>query len=264
MKKQTDWMTKTVVAHRGLHDNKTLPENSLGAFENAINHGFGIEFDVWRTKDGELVVHHDPKLKRTCLIEGKITDIDTSKLEEYKLMNTEYSIPTFSRVLDLVAGRVNLVIEIKPTKAVELTCSQVWEELKHYKGNYCIESFDPRVVRWWAKNHPEVILGQLCDYYALHKLMVRAYKQHKYVDFLAVSIKNLPSAYYKKLKRLNPDLIIITWTVRTPEQLTLALENADNIIFETNAKVDGYIDQPTAEYKNLKPFKRHCAVTNNK
>ena len=56
--------------------------------------------------------------------------------------------------------------------------------------------------------------------------MVRAYKQHKYVDFLAVSIKNLPSAYYKKLKRLNPDLIIITWTVRTPEQLTLALENA--------------------------------------
>lgn len=65
MKKQTDWMTKTVVAHRGLHDNKTLPENSLGAFENAINHGFGIEFDVWRTKDGELVVHHDPKLKRT-------------------------------------------------------------------------------------------------------------------------------------------------------------------------------------------------------
>ncbi|MDE7078836.1 MAG: hypothetical protein K2O95_01810 [Clostridia bacterium] len=252
MEKQTSWLTKTVVAHRGLHDNKTLPENSLGAFENAIQHGYGIEFDVWRTNDGTLIVHHDPKLKRTCLRDGKVTDVDTSRLEEYKLMNTQYSIPTFSEVLDLVAGQVNLVIEIKPTKTVDLTCSQVWEELKKYKGNYCIESFDPRVVRWWAANHPEVILGQLCDWYALHKIMVRAYKQHKYVDFLAVSIKNLPSAYYKKLKKQNPNLIIVAWTIRTPENLQLALDNADNIIFETDSKVDGYISAPDTEYKKLK------------
>ena len=252
MQKQTNWLTETVVAHRGLHDNKTLPENSLGAFENAIKHGYGIEFDVWRTNDGKLIVHHDPKLKRTCLREGKVTDVDSSRLEEYKLMNTNYSIPTFSQVLELVYGQVNLVIEIKPTKTVELTCSQVWEELKNYKGNYCIESFDPRVVRWWAANHPEVILGQLCDWYALHKLMVRAYKQHKYVDFLAVSIKNLPSSYYKKLKKQNPNLLIITWTIRTPENLKLALDNADNIIFETNSKDESYISAPDKEYKNLK------------
>ncbi|MDE5990346.1 MAG: glycerophosphodiester phosphodiesterase, partial [Clostridia bacterium] len=92
MEKQTSWLTKTVVAHRGLHDNKTLPENSLGAFENAIQRGYGIEFDVWRTNDGTLIVHHDPKLKRTCLRDGKVTDVDTSRLEEYKLMNTQYSI----------------------------------------------------------------------------------------------------------------------------------------------------------------------------
>ncbi|MDE5548990.1 MAG: hypothetical protein K2J13_01925 [Clostridia bacterium] len=252
MKKNTEWLTKTVISHRGLHDNKTLPENSLGAFENAIKHGYGIEFDVWRTNDGELVVHHDPKLKRTCLRDGKIINIDTSRLDEYKLLNTDYSIPTFSQVLDTVAGRANLVIEIKPTKAVEETCSQVWEEVRNYKGNYCIESFDPRVVCWWAKNHPEVILGQLCDWYTLHKLMVRVCKQHRYVDFLAVCIKNLPSKYYKKLKKLNPDLIVITWTVRTPEQLQLALDNADNMIFETNIKSDDYIKSPDIEYKRIK------------
>ncbi|MBD5086727.1 MAG: hypothetical protein HDT32_05185 [Clostridiales bacterium] len=251
-KNKTSWLTKTVVAHRGLHDNKTLPENSLGAFENAIKHGYGIEFDVWRTNDGELIVHHDSKLNRTCLRDGKVKEIDTSRLDEYKLMNTDYSIPTFAQVLDTVAGRVNLVIEIKPQRAVEATCSQVWEELRNYKGNYCIESFDPRIVRWWAKNHPEVMLGQLCDYYALHKLMVRVCKQHKYVDFLAVSIKNLPSKYYQKLKKLNPELIVVTWTVRTPEQLKLALANTDNMIFETNIKSDDYINAPDTEYNRVK------------
>ena len=45
---------------------ETLPENTLGAFENAVKHGYGIEFDVWRTNDGQLIVHHDPKLNRTC------------------------------------------------------------------------------------------------------------------------------------------------------------------------------------------------------
>lgn len=251
MQKDTGWLTQTIVAHRGLHDNKILPENSLGAFENAIKHGYGIEFDVWRTNDGQLIVHHDPSLKRTALREGKITNVDTSRLEEYKLMGTDYSIPTFRQTLDLVAGQVNLVIEIKPTKAVDATCSHIWEILKDYKGNYCIESFDPRIVRWWAANHPEVILGQLCDWYSFHKIMVRSLKQYRFVDFMAVSIKNLPSRYYQKLKTLKKDLLIIAWTVRTPAQLQLALEHADNMIFETNAKAEGYISAPELLFSNI-------------
>ena len=143
MKKDTKWLTATPMAHRGLHNNKDLPENSLGAFENAIKHGYGFEFDVWLTKDNQLVVHHDPKLVRTCGRAGIITEIDSSKLEEYKLMNTNYSIPTFKQTLDLVDGQVGLVIEIKPTKRVDETCSKIWDILKDYKGNYCIESFYP-------------------------------------------------------------------------------------------------------------------------
>lgn len=252
MKKDTQWLTQTTVAHRGLHNNKDLPENSLGAFDNAVKHGYGIEFDVWLTRDGNLVVHHDPKLRRTCLREGRIVDIDTSRLEDYKLMNTEYSIPTFKQTLETVDGKVNLVIEIKPGQNVEKTCSKVWEELQGYTGKYCIESFDPRIVRWWAKHHPEIILGQLCDWYALHKFIVKTYRQHRFVDFLAVSIKNLPSKYYQKLQKQNPDLKIITWTVRTPEQLKLAVDNADNMIFETCDKAEGYIAPPDTVYKNLK------------
>ncbi len=241
MKNDKKWLTAAPVAHRGLHNNKTLPENSLGAFENAVKHGYGIEFDVWRTNDGQLIVHHDPKLSRTCGIDGNVKQIDTSKLEDYKLMNTNYSIPTFEQTLKLVDGQVGLVIEIKPTKQVDITCSQIWETLKDYKGNYCIESFDPYVVRWWAKNHPDIILGQLCDWYTLHKIMVKSMKQYRYVDFLATSIKNLPSKYYRKICKNNPDMLVIGWTVRTQSNFDLAVKNVDNIIFETNDKNQDYI-----------------------
>lgn len=245
MKKDTKWLTATPVAHRGLHNNKNLPENSLGAFENAIEHGYGIEFDVWLTKDGELIVHHDPKLTRTCGITCKAIEVDSSKLENYKLMRTYYSIPTFKQTLDLVNGQVGLVIEIKPTKRVEETCSKVWDILKDYAGNYCIESFDPNVVRWWAKNHPDIILGQLCDRYAFHRIMVKCMKQYRYVDFLATSLKNLPGKYYKKICKENPDMLVIGWTVRTQENFDLAVKNVDNIIFETNDKNDTYIAPPS-------------------
>ncbi len=245
MKKNTKWLTSVPVAHRGLHNNKTLPENSLGAFENAIQHGYGIEFDVWRTNDGQLIVHHDPKLNRTCGLNDKTTQVDSSRLKEYKLMNTDYSIPTLEQTLELVDGQVGIVIEIKPTKAVDITCSQIWEKLKNYKGNYCIESFDPYVVRWWANNHPEVILGQLCDWYTFHKIMVRSMRQYRYVDFLATSLKNLPSKYYQKICKNNPDMIMIGWTVRTQANFDLAVKNVDNIIFETNDKNSEYIAPPS-------------------
>lgn len=241
MQKDKSWLTETIVAHRGLHDNKVYPENSLGAFEQAIKYGYSIEFDVWLTRDGELIVHHDPKIRRTCGINIGTKKIDTSRLSEYKLFGTDYSIPKFVDVLSLVNGQVDLVIEIKPTNLVDKTCSMIWNILKDYKGRYCIESFDTRVVEWWSKHHPEIILGQLCDRYLFHKLLVRATKHYRFVDFLAVSIDNLPSKYYQKIRKIRKDITIVTWTVRTQKQFELACDNADNFIFESNLKNQKYI-----------------------
>lgn len=247
MNKDTLWLTQKVITHRGLHDNKIYPENSLGAFEQAIEHGYGIEFDVYLTKDDELIVHHDLFIKRTCGKKGTVRKVDTSRLDEYKLYGTDYSIPRFKEVLSLVDGKVNLVIEIKRTHKVNATCQKVWEALKDYKGKFCIESFDFNVVRWWHKHHPEIILGQLCDVYILNKLAVRLFRHYKFVDFYAVGIDNLPSKYYRKLCTLNKNLKIIAWTVRTPESLKIASQNADNFIFETNAKNPEYIAPPSIE-----------------
>ena len=70
-------------------------------------------------------------------------------------------------------------------------------------------------------------------------------KQHRFVDFLATSLKNLPSKYYQKICKENPDMIMIGWTVRTQANFDLAVKNVDNIIFETNDKNGEYIAPPS-------------------
>ena len=59
-------MPKVYYAHRGLYDNiSDAPENSLAAFQKAVDAGYGIELDVQMTADGKVVVVHDFNLKRT-------------------------------------------------------------------------------------------------------------------------------------------------------------------------------------------------------
>ncbi|MGN0771662.1 MAG: glycerophosphodiester phosphodiesterase family protein [Christensenellales bacterium] len=243
--KDTSWLTSVPIAHRGLHDNRTLPENSMGAFENAVSHGFGIEFDVYLTLDGKLIVHHDMTLKRTCGIKKMSYKINGDKLTEYKLMNTDYSIPLLSDLLTLVDGKVPLILEIKATNRVKSTCLAVYEAIKDYTGNICIESFDNRIVNWWHKNHPEIVLGQLYSTIDFYRAIQRKLKQYLKVDFLAVGVKNIKDEYFRQIKKLCPEKLIINWTVRTQSQLTDALEYADNYIFESNIKCDEYITIPT-------------------
>lgn len=242
--KDLSWMTKTPVAHRGLHDNITMPENSLAAYKNAIDHKYPIEFDVYLTKDNTLVLHHDPILKRTVGIHKFVTNIDGSNLSQYKLYGTNECIPTFDQILSLVDGQVGLIIEIKKTKRPKAVCEAVMERLKTYKGNYCIESFDLKVVDYMHKHYPDVILGQLYDYYFPQRLLALAKQQHKKVDFMAVCIRNGRYKKFLKIREEYKDLLFITWTVRTKEQLALAKELYDNYIFETNIKNPAYIDMP--------------------
>ena len=152
-------------AHRGLHKkDKSIPENSLGAFQAAVDAGYGIELDVHLTADEQLVVFHDDTLKRVCGVEGRTDDQTLAQLRQLRLYNTEYTIPTFDEVLDVLGGKVPLILEIKRGEKRErnaLLCKKIRERLLRYDGPVCIESFDPAIVAWWRHNAPEVLRGQL-------------------------------------------------------------------------------------------------------
>lgn len=148
-------------AHRGLH-NQARPENSLSAFRAAITHGYGIELDVHLLKDGHLAVIHDSLLKRTTGAQGRIEDLHSHDLWHYHLEGSSEHIPTLQEVLNITEGAVPLLVELKTHKGnYPALCEAVCREMDRYQGLYCIQSFDFRAVRWFRKNRPDVIRGQL-------------------------------------------------------------------------------------------------------
>lgn len=155
-------MSKKHYAHRGLHDKSIgVPENSMAAFKRALDNGFGFELDVRLTKDGKLVVIHDNNTKRVAGVEKLVSECNYSELQRLSLGGTGEKIPLFSDVLSLVKGREALIVEIKTNKDCDLVCSAAAKLLDNYRGDFVVESFDPTAVRWFKKNRPNYIRGQL-------------------------------------------------------------------------------------------------------
>ena len=229
--KEMQWLKETVFCHRGLHNNRDIPENSRAAFLRAAKSGMGSELDVYLTKDGKLIVHHDATLKRMCGMKLSPYRIDTDKLENYPLIGTKETIPLFSDVLEDLGADDRLIVEIKTTTRVHATCSAVYEALKD----------------WWVKHHPEVVIGQLYDTYSFQFFPAKARRQYKKMDFLAIPVRKPRAEYFGKIKSKHPEKMIIMWTIRTKENYSAALELADNIIFECDDKNADYISVDTAK-----------------
>ncbi|MDO4815521.1 MAG: glycerophosphodiester phosphodiesterase family protein [Bacillota bacterium] len=151
-------------AHRGLHKrDKSVPENSIAAFERASAKGYGMELDVQLSRDGEVVVFHDDTLNRVCGVDSRVDEKTYAELKEMSLCGTEETVPLFSEVLKTVRGRGPLIVELKNGRSNKELCEKTYALLKDYNGEYCIESFNPMIVRWFRKNAPEIVRGQLAS-----------------------------------------------------------------------------------------------------
>src|SRR3954466_4751370 len=110
------WLVRTPIAHRGLHAARDgRPENSLAAFAHACALGFPAEMDVRLTRDGEVVVFHDRALERLTGASGSVDERTAAELRGLRLLGTAEPVPLLRDVLALVAGRVPLLIELKPS-----------------------------------------------------------------------------------------------------------------------------------------------------
>ena len=178
-------MTKLLAnyAHRGLFDNKKIPENSMAAFRNAVERGFGIELDVQLTRDGHVVVFHDYTLDRVCGQDGKVAELTLEELRRCRLLGTEQGIPTLGEVLELVEGRVPLLVEIKGESANDALCLATAQLLDDYDGPFLVESFNPLLLRWFKTHRPEVARGQLVT-----NLMKTRKDGSKLVNFLLTGL----------------------------------------------------------------------------
>lgn len=148
-------------AHRGLWDGE-IPENSLKAFQRAVEHGLGIELDVQLSADGEVMVYHDSTLSRVCRREGRLSDFTAAELSAFSLAGSNETVPTLREVLALVRGRVPLLIELKGESGNTALCPAVSKILKEYRGPYAVESFNPLLLRYFKKHDKRTVRGLLC------------------------------------------------------------------------------------------------------
>ena len=158
------WLVEEYIAHRGLHNEKA-PENSMLAFENAIKEGYPIEIDIHQISDGTLIVFHDNTLQRMTGKDGYVKNLKKEDLKKLFLNGTKQTIPTFEEFLSFINGRTPVLIEIKNTGKVGELESALYSQLKKYKGEYAIQSFNPYVLEWFKNNAPEVIRGQLAGFF---------------------------------------------------------------------------------------------------
>jgi len=230
-------------AHRGLHNNKAgIPENSLTAFDKAAVAGYGIELDVQLTKDKIPVVFHDSTLDRVCGVAGRLADHTYEELTAFRLYGTGELIPRLEQVLELVAGRVPLIVEMK----IELTdtgvCEAADEILRKYEGVYCIESFNPIGLLWYRKNNPAVVRGQLSKDFFRHgekeenTLVHRALKNLLFnfltkPDFIAYDYKGAKCLSRRICRYLYKNLSV-AYTIKSQQQLDKYSKDFDLFIFE--------------------------------
>src|SRR5262245_38105207 len=107
-----------VSGHRG-GARAGYPENCLATFEHTLQHTFALlEVDPRMTKDGAIVLHHDPSLERTTNGQGLVADYSLAELKQLRLKDTagkvtDDQIPTLDEALEWARGKAVLVLDQK-------------------------------------------------------------------------------------------------------------------------------------------------------
>ncbi len=234
------WLESARIAHRGLHtDDARRPENSLAAFGAAVQQGYPIELDVHLTADGVVVVLHDNTLERMTGDPRRVAEIELGELRELRLLGTDERVPTLREVLDLVDGAVPLLVEVKnPSDTVGPLENAVVDELKDYRGEVAIQSFNPFSLAAVRDAAPEIPRGQLSGSFegedlALHEVFVLRNLLMNWKSrpvFIAYELDALPT-WGTTLQRTR-GWLLLGWTATSPEELARADELCDGVIFD--------------------------------
>ena len=232
------------IAHRGLFDREKIPENSMLAFDKALEKGYSIEIDVNMTQDGYIVVFHDNSLKRMTGIKNDITTMTLSEIKKLKLLGTENKIPTFEDVLLQVSGKVPILIEVRPNSKYKELMENLINLLEKYNGKYSIQSFDPRIVYWLKKNMPQISRGQISSKnirevksrilkILLGKMVFNVITKPNFISYQYLSINE---KFYKKQK--NKGREVIAWTLKNKEDYEKIRDYCDMVVFENESTID--------------------------
>ena len=219
-------------AHRGLHG-PGVPENSLAAFDAALAIGAGIECDVRLSADGTAMVFHDRDLRRLCASGLRVEAAPATLLGAQRLFGTGQHIPLLTELLDLAAGRVPLLLELKCRDGnAERLAEAVARDVDQYHGPLGVMSFEPHAIRWFARHRPDRRRGLVISRRASafdRWSALRAARPH----FLAVDRAALAAAWVAKERARR---FVYSWTIGTASERETARVQADALIWEADGR----------------------------
>lgn len=239
-----------VMAHRG--DSTEAPENTLPAFQSAIDHGAdAAEMDVQMTKDGTIVVLHDSSIDRTSTGHGNIWEVtydEIKDLDNGSFFNAGFAdtrIPTLEQVIDLCKGKLYLNIEIKRTGHDEGIEQKVVDIIKakdfvdecditsmDYDTLVNVRKIDSKIKTVYTTN---VILGNVEDLGA--------------ADALSVEGTFVSQAFITSMHQNGKEFYV--WTINDEDEMQKMINLGANAIITNNPTTCRQIvdeDQPTSVF----------------
>lgn len=223
-----------IISHRGIHDNIKIFENTKEAIKLAKDKNYIIEIDIHLTKDNQIIVFHDYNTKRITKKDMIIEESNYNDLNKQNIIH----IPLLKEILKLINGKVPLLIEIKQENKVGKLEQNLMNILKDYKGEYAIQSFNPKVLYWFKRNYPNIKRGQLSCKYQNKKIP----KIEKYILsnmlFNFITKPNFISYKYNELsikkirKYQNKNITVLAWTITNKQDYNKYIKLYDNLICE--------------------------------
>ncbi|MEO0944771.1 MAG: glycerophosphodiester phosphodiesterase family protein [Pseudomonadota bacterium] len=236
----------TPIAHRGLHDREDgRPENSMEAFQAAVDNGYGIELDLQLTADSRALVFHDYDLARLTGAEGLLRDRASEDMGDLPLIGGATGAPLLEDVLALVQGRVPLLIELKDQDGalgdnVGLLETATIKALEGYAGPVAVMSFNPHAVAVLQSLAPDILRGLVTEEFdpgvwkidAAYAAALNTFADYDRVgaSFTSHNHKHLSMPHIAELRAAGAS--VLCWTIRSPEQEAAARRVADNVTFE--------------------------------
>jgi glycerophosphoryl diester phosphodiesterase len=197
------------IGHRGARAYE--PENTVRSFRKAVEIGVdAVELDVRKTQDNQLVVIHDPDVKKTTNGKGLVSELTLKQIKEFSTEKGE-KIPTLKEALDFLDKKVKTIIELKEAGVEKEVLALVHEN--GLQTNVIVTSFLEDALRRVRELDKDVETGLI---YAKHKNPLKAALELK-AQYLVAFYKFMHTANVQKAHENG--LKVIVWTMNTPEEV---------------------------------------------
>ena len=198
-----------LLGHRGARARKSIPENTLASFDQALADGCdGFEFDVRLTSDGRAVICHDPAVRGM--------EIAHASAEQCA------GLPALEGILDRYQDRAFLDIELKVSGLEKIVLDAL--QNRPPRRGFVVSSFLPEVLQAIHAPHFGIPLGLICE----TRAEINHWSQLP-VEYVIPHYKLVDKHLIELLKRAGKKTIV--WTVNSrPDMQRFRDEGVDGII----------------------------------